>query len=444
MCGDDGGQRHRGMIHEPCGAEQPRFFALVRNEDDRTLRRLGRKLLGNFQQHDGAGAIVVGAVEDRVAARRTHAACGSDQRVDALLLLCRRHAGRIVGALRTRDRVHRAQRVVIHGDRAGTNVIVVCPDQHVFRGERRIGTRQHRDDVARRRCRRRPCVCPGARHRRTDGADVQLLHAAREELRRNSGRDGCDADAIRDCVGTHGRTRCECRIDRGLPCCLQPDDQHARSAGVLRTRVTHTTATGRTTHWRAARCFRGNHRSGAEHVRTCITTEERHGCTARRAHHLRCRCRAKDHDLAANLCGIQCLARIAPASAKHCRHVLQIRLSRDAHRGRRCHGNPILFHTKCRAAHAQARRAAVEAHGPEWQHLKVRAAVTRRLQAEPAEFTCDVLCALHVAGLADAAALHGVVRELVKSRAKVVCGDLRLRRSWRPCRRPFVRPDRAS
>ena len=90
---------------------------------------------------DRARAVVVGAVHDRVAARRTDAARVRDHRIDEMLLLRRRATHGIVRALLARDRVHRAQRVVIDRRRVHADVIVVRADEHVLAGARRIGAR---------------------------------------------------------------------------------------------------------------------------------------------------------------------------------------------------------------------------------------------------------------------------------------------------------------
>ena len=128
-----------GWSVQPFGAKQPGFLPFVRDEEDRARRLLRRELLGNLQENDGARSIVVGPVHDRVAAHRPDASRTGDERVNAMLLLRRGTAHRIVVALTPRHRIEGAERIMVDGREIDTVVIVVCAHEHVLGGARGIG-----------------------------------------------------------------------------------------------------------------------------------------------------------------------------------------------------------------------------------------------------------------------------------------------------------------
>ena len=81
----------------------------------------------------------------------------------------------IVVALRTRDDVERAQRVVVHGGGIDADVIVVRADEHILIGALRVRAGQNGDDVSP-RCRGDgPRVVPMARDWRARGGPDLLL-----------------------------------------------------------------------------------------------------------------------------------------------------------------------------------------------------------------------------------------------------------------------------
>ena len=69
------------------------------------------------------------------------------------------------------------------------DVIVVRADEHVLARARRIGARQDRDDVARRRLRHLPVVRPARGHGLARRAHRQLIDRLAEQRRRRGARD---------------------------------------------------------------------------------------------------------------------------------------------------------------------------------------------------------------------------------------------------------------
>ena len=79
-----------------------------------------------------------------------HAPQAVENRADARPLRRRRLARRRVGAHRTHDAVEGAHGIVIDRRVIEADVIVVRRERDVLAAQRRIATRQNRDDVARR------------------------------------------------------------------------------------------------------------------------------------------------------------------------------------------------------------------------------------------------------------------------------------------------------
>src|SRR5262245_12037841 len=147
---DDRVTRDRGMIREIGRAPQTFLLAGVPDEDDRALRlhRTGRERLRDLEHRHAARAVVVRAVEDRIRTRWVDLAEAVDDLTDLLHLRLGRWTTGIVGALRTHDRVERAQRIVIDGHVVEPDVIVVRADRNVLSLQLRIAARQNGDDVA--------------------------------------------------------------------------------------------------------------------------------------------------------------------------------------------------------------------------------------------------------------------------------------------------------
>ncbi len=165
--GHDGVARHRRMTGEPVGAEQAELLGGVPDEEDRAPGPVGRagQRLGDLEQPDRAAAVVVGAVEHRVAARAVHLPEAVEQRRDARALR-RRGRGRVVlGAHRPHDPVEGAERVVVLGRGGQADVVVVGADRDDLAAERRVPAEQEGDDVAGGRGRRRIHEADGAVHR---------------------------------------------------------------------------------------------------------------------------------------------------------------------------------------------------------------------------------------------------------------------------------------
>ena len=136
------------VLDEPAGAEEAGFLPLMRDEEDRPRGLLRGEALGDLEEHDGAGAVVIRAVADRVEARGADGASPGDEGVDRALLGWGGDAGGIVRPLAPCDGVHRAEGVVVHRGGVHADVIVVRADEHILAREGRVGAGKERDHVA--------------------------------------------------------------------------------------------------------------------------------------------------------------------------------------------------------------------------------------------------------------------------------------------------------
>src|SRR5205807_7915421 len=133
---DDRVAWHGRVVREGARAQQPFLLAGVPHEQDRPLRLAleRRNPLGDLERRDGAGAVVVGAVGDRVGATLAPMPRSEpgEQGIDARLLLGRGLLAGIVGAFRAHHVIPDTDRVVVDGRTAEPDVIVVGPNGDVL------------------------------------------------------------------------------------------------------------------------------------------------------------------------------------------------------------------------------------------------------------------------------------------------------------------------
>ena len=126
---------HRRVIGEPARADEAELLAGVPDEEDGAARAraLARELLRDLEHGDGAGAVVVGAVEDGVHARRVLLSQRVDVHVNEReLLRARLRVVERLAAHLPRLLVRGAHGVVIERHVARADVIAVRADRDVL------------------------------------------------------------------------------------------------------------------------------------------------------------------------------------------------------------------------------------------------------------------------------------------------------------------------
>ena len=252
--------------------------------------------------------------------------------VDTVLLLDRRAADGIVVALRTGHRIHGTQRIVINGRRAHAHVIVVRAHEHVLSRTHGIGARHHGNHVAARRLRLVPLVAPVLGDSLALRPDRNLVHRPAEEASRNGARHRRAAGLVHGgghFGWLHGHATIEGGSDRRPRCGVEHDEQDARRADALGTRVARTSrcaaparhGSARTARLRDAVPHCRFHQRGgrrAELVGQRIAPQ--HHCWARRSQAYRSGRRREHRDLAHENGRIEYDARVAPAAGEHRSH----------------------------------------------------------------------------------------------------------------------------